>query len=460
MTPASLRSSPLSALAGATAVTFVVLLSVWVVIQPYPALQDFVEWMYQGFVLNRLMVGDPVALAGHYIAPYPVPNSLLQILLALANFLVDPVTAGKLVLLIYIWTFFILLWIVSRQLMLQYSGMALLVSAMIFVEAPTFWNGNLNFNFSLVLLTWYLYRAVIKDRETIPLIVVIGTLLAFTHAIGLSVFVLLVGVRNLIVRRRWGRLFALTPALALLAIYILAKPPDVPLSYAGYYEHPLYMVMYKAYTVMKLGVFHNFILGDGTSYIEEWPALYWVGVTINGLFGALLVIGVLGGAWRCLRHDRSAKRVVGLLVVGAIAGLFLAVPPFIVGIVNLGERYLLAGLLIATLLLPIDRRVLAGLSGLAVLAMPYFVGLFLLTAQAEVRDYPRPPTNAATLEDQVTANLPNTRLPLFAQRLYFFAWRAADLTRGDYRNLPDIHFGTGLVQARSWSHSRGDAQPQ
>ncbi len=462
MTESSLRTSAVSVsgLAYAVTLAFLVVLSVWVVIQPYPALQDFVEWMYQGYVLNRLMVGDPLAVASHFVTRYPVPNSMLQYLLALLNFTVDPVTAGKLVILLYIWSFFGVMFAITRHVTPRYAGTMLLVAVMIFIEAPTFWNGNLNFNLSLLLLSVYLYQGILKDRETPLLVAVIGILIFFTHAVGLSVFVMLVGARNLLLRRRWSHLFALAPALALLAFYILAKPPDVPVSYTGYYDNPVYMVMYKAYTVMKAAVFRNFILGDGSSYLEAWPALYWAGVVLNGLFGALVVIGTILAAWRSLQWDRAWQWGLGLLVAGVIAVLFLALPPFILGVANLGERYLLAGLLVAMVLLPFDRRILAGLAALAVVAMPYFVGLFVLTARADVRDYPRSPANAPTLAEQVAANLPNTRLHLFAQRLYFFAWRGVYLTQGDYSHLPEIHFGTGPLQARSWPSSGGGGRPE
>src|SRR6478672_9390021 len=64
---------------------------------PYPPLQDFAEWVYQGALLARLALGWQEAAVS--LVPYPVPNSLAQAVLGLMSLVLPATLAARVFLL-------------------------------------------------------------------------------------------------------------------------------------------------------------------------------------------------------------------------------------------------------------------------------------------------------------------------------------------------------------------------
>jgi hypothetical protein len=141
-------------LGGMTA-SFSVLLSivVWTVFSSFPVLQDYPEWVYQGYVLAGLFRGLPQFTDNFAIHVYPIPNSFCQLLLGITVTIVrDPIIAAKLVLLFYCSLSFVLAANIlynSGRLALSFAFLAT------FAFSGTFWNGFLNFQFGLVFLGFY-----------------------------------------------------------------------------------------------------------------------------------------------------------------------------------------------------------------------------------------------------------------------------------------------------------------
>ena len=88
-----------------------------VLVQPFPILHDFPEWMYQGWLAHHLLFGDDGAVIDLYtLANYPVPNSISQFGIAALNLIWSPIVSGKIWLAIYL-AYASVLWLVlSRQL--------------------------------------------------------------------------------------------------------------------------------------------------------------------------------------------------------------------------------------------------------------------------------------------------------------------------------------------------------
>lgn len=67
---------------------------------PYVPLQDYNEWVYQGFIAAQLLQGHFTGMFG--FAHFPVPNSAVQTLLCLLNFIVAPILAARIVVSLYV----------------------------------------------------------------------------------------------------------------------------------------------------------------------------------------------------------------------------------------------------------------------------------------------------------------------------------------------------------------------
>ena len=82
---------------------FVVALGgVLLVLQPFPILHDYPEWMYQGHIVWALFFDTDLFASYFELVPVPVPNAISQVAIALLNIFVTPVMAGKIWLAVYL----------------------------------------------------------------------------------------------------------------------------------------------------------------------------------------------------------------------------------------------------------------------------------------------------------------------------------------------------------------------
>ncbi|WP_431269341.1 hypothetical protein [Dankookia sp. P2] len=241
--------------------------------------------------------------------------------------------------------------------------MLLLVS--VFDNAP-FWNGYVNYQLALLLFAAWLLLPPARRAEAGP-ILAFGLLIFFSHAAVFAAFCILVGVRGLLRQRVAAAMLGLAPGLLLGLWYALAgtgvpAEPGAGLGSLGAF------LAYKAYTVAKLGPYHNFVFATGGDEVLR-PALYWGGALVNLAYAALLAAALGIGLWRGARSRAvSASAVLAALLL--LAG-FLALPRVAQHVINPGERLLIPGLLALLLAVPLPSlalRPLAALGGLALAA--------------------------------------------------------------------------------------------
>jgi hypothetical protein len=423
------------------AVLLSALITGWVVAQPFPPLQDFPDWIYQAYLFSRLMAGDQLAEATFALAAYPVPNSLSQVAMGLMMVMgVAPMVAAKLWLALYGIGFVSVAWLALRQLKPAECAPALAVLSVAVIFSSSYWNGYINFQYALLFLSAFLLIREVHHRRDLWILTLFGILIFFSHAVVFAAFVLYVGIRDVIYRRNYRAAAGLIPSLALLAWYILAKDPAnaEPAPTVGAYQTVLQFFMYKAYTLMKLGPFHNFVGIDGRGRNDLLPPLYWAGIGLNVVFAALLSVTILmafvdkftrrSGAWA--RLDPYDARPVLLLPTALLLGCFAAAPDVIVDVINIGERFLMAALVFVLLAIPLRRKLLTAVALVGLLAIPLNVW-FMATAPTEA-----PP------QAQVQSHRQHG---LFSHRLYQFKGQAEFLLSGDRNTLPEQKFRTSII---------------
>ena len=300
-----------------------------------PPLQDFNEWIYQGFLLKTLWLGGAVPAV---VKPWPVPNSAAQVILGLLNLGLDPYAAGIAYLMLYLGAFGWLAWRLAP------NRASFLLAIILGVLSSPFWDGYANYQLGLVVLMTYL--VVTRDRE-LPWYgqAAFAIALFFCHAVLLAVFAVLLGWRSLLRPSRIpSAVAALLPAFAMMVWYAAVDRTGHSEEIAWFVNTIPEFIAYKGYTLAKTGPYQNMVI-DGISDSARAPALYWVGVGINFVFAVVAVTPIiLFSAWRLVERRASAEVLTALTCF-----LIFAIAPsgLLFGIVNLGERFLLPGLLIA-----------------------------------------------------------------------------------------------------------------
>ncbi|HYL60049.1 MAG TPA: hypothetical protein VEU51_14355, partial [Candidatus Acidoferrales bacterium] len=148
----------------------------------FPPLQDYPDWLYQGWILSRMLAGH--APAGYRIAPYPVPNTIVTLTLGLLDLATSPETAGKLVVTFAIATFIAGSLFVMTALNKSERNPLLLVP-LVFVFNYFLLGGELAYLLGLgifFLFAGYLIRTLPSPEHASPgLIVIASCALFFTH---------------------------------------------------------------------------------------------------------------------------------------------------------------------------------------------------------------------------------------------------------------------------------------
>lgn len=318
-----------------------------ILLPPYPPLQDFPEWAYQGQLLARLIRGLPVD--GIRLATTPVPNVSVQAVLGLLSLAMPAAVAARLVLLGLVGAAVALALALGRRCQPAVPGAfaALLLVAIYFNAA--FWNGYVNFQTGMLLLgAWFLLPEARRARPW-P-ILGFGLALFFTHAMVFFAFCALLGTAALLDRRRiLPTATGLLPAAILTGWYIATDAGSGATETAGAGGLAGFLA-YKLYTVAKLGPYHNFVFAAGGD-IATRPAVYWAGAAANLAFAAGLVAALALGLLAAIRTRRLA--VAPLLAAAGLLALFAVLPDLVQNVVNPGERLLLPALLILLLVLPL-----------------------------------------------------------------------------------------------------------
>ncbi len=329
-------------------------------------LLDLPLWVYEGAALRAKLVGEATGAAALYpLKPYPVPNSAVQVGLALLVGPLGAVGAGKVV---AAGVLALGLWAVYRLCVRLHGPDGALRAAVLaatVVVSASYWNGYLNFQLGLAVLALYgaaRARNGLAARPSAPVTAAFGAVLFFCHSVPFLAFALGAGLEA--IGRRDARLVgALTPAALLSLAYVVGRRTGE----AGVTEpfpDLATAVLYKGYTALKLGPFVHFLRPDGGGTLDGAPLAYAVLAGGAVLFVAALGVMLLRGAWR-LRAEPGPESRARLTVVAlalGLAALALPIPPVWLSVVNLGERLLAVALLLLVAVVPIPRRALAGLA--------------------------------------------------------------------------------------------------
>jgi hypothetical protein len=267
------------------------------VLAPYPPLQDFAEWAYQGALLARLALASPGGLPGAevWLVAHPVPNSLAQALLGLLSLLLPTTLAARVFLLGLLGAGLAVALALARQRQPAAAGaFAVVLLVSVFCNA-TFWNGYVNYQLALLLFAAWFLLPPARRAEAGP-ILGYGLAIFLSHATVFAAFGVLVGARGLLRRRFRAAVLGLGPMMLLGAWYALAGTgePAEPVAEVGGLSG---FLAYKAYTLTKLGPYHNFVFAGGGDETLR-PALYWAGAVVNLLYAGGLGVALGIGLWQ------------------------------------------------------------------------------------------------------------------------------------------------------------------
>ena len=383
----------------------------------WPALQDFGEWLYEGYVLHHLTLGGGSGGSGDLLfglRDYPVPYAVAQVLLAVPMTVLSPSASGVLAIVVQLalGCAAVGALIARRRLAPVPAALALTV---LVVLTSAFWNGYAGHQLGLALIAAYL--ALSARTSTRAGVVLAFSLVAFfTHGLVYAAFGLIAGVRGLSARRLHWVALGSAPSLALAGWYAVANTEATgagELNVRGLVE----MLAYKAYTLMKAGGYQNLVVNG----VGDPRPLMLAGAALNAAFVAALALLVVARARQVgLRAAASPEMVAGL----ALVALAMALPSSLFEVVNPGERLLgPAGicLVVATMRTPAPRwtsRAL-GATAAAGLALTLVGSLLLPHKSAQGDPAPSDPSPSFSSESSTRTDM------LFSHRLDQYESRRA-----------------------------------
>jgi hypothetical protein len=320
----------------------VLLLAFAALIFPYAPLEDFPEWIYQGYVFNKLAEGTPSAL--FEIKHYPVPYALLQLIVSGALLIASPMTASRIVLALYaIISLFAVHRVIARYRIEPLIGWPVLICVVV-LNAP-FWNGYMGYQSGLIVLL--LYLSLPSASRTDPKWVVCFSLLAFfAHGWAFVAFLVFVGIYALYDRRVFACGFALLPSLALLAWYMMNNINHGELVVLSDVKNAN-IFLFKVYTLLKAAPYHNPIIFTFNAAQHFGYAYLGIGLALNAIFMlsllAAAIVATRMTGWQAL--IRKPELLIGTILLA----LAIVLPPTGFEMANPGERVMYQALIALTI---------------------------------------------------------------------------------------------------------------
>jgi hypothetical protein len=303
-------------------------------------LQDYPNWLYQGFVFSRLLAGSKVSL--FTVRRFPVPNSMTTFAIGVLCLIFAPENAGRVALTIYVMLFsFGGLYLLSTW---REWPDAIFLLPFVYSLNALFFLGNINNVLGIVLFFIYggflLRRARLESSHPFELalflcVIFLTHLLPFVLAVLLTVAVLLTASKSATTR---SVLFALLPSFSLLAWYTVerARVNDVHVALSLQPGH--------VFTALGGQMLYNFSL---LFWFPPWLApnarFGIIAAAVNVLASGLAWFVVARSSLSLLRGGWSlecAPAACGLVAVG----VFFLCPQYFGGIYYPGGRFLLPAL--------------------------------------------------------------------------------------------------------------------
>jgi hypothetical protein len=409
-------------------------------------LQDLPEWVYQSSLMAAKLA-DPTSVTSVELRWLPIPNGLFVWLLAGIGQVTGFVTATKILVGLYVVACLYVCQLILRHFDPRGYGWKTLLAVPVFVLSSSFLNGYLSYQLGFLFLLAFVYLAVCRERIAWWQALLLGLGTYFSHATMFLVLLMLAAL--LLARKRLTThaALALTPGVALLVWYaamtLFAQPTDKVEVPNEFYASAKEMAMHKGYTLAKQGPYQGFLLPNGRSYMEEAGWFYKAGSAINVLVAVALLLTF---GWLLMRGRRSegfgAGHATLLAVATIVATLYLVLPPALLQVVNIGERFVVPGLFFVLALAPLNPR-LGAIAAWVCLAVSLPCVSFFLRA-SELERLP-PPNGGLTKEerDDPEAQYRLTSQRLFNRRPYQFVDRY-EWTRGPEDN--PVGFQTGFLK--------------
>ncbi len=390
-------------------------------------MHDYPEWMYQGHIVHALFTDSNAALTQRFewIAA-PVPNAISQVAIGALNYFVKPVVAGQLWLGIYFLLALLTGFFAFKSH--RFGGAMQWLFTVTIAFGPGFWNGYINFQFGLMLLALFVVGGWCRSMVWVFLF---SILIYFSHASVFAAFVCYVILNEWLSDRRWGIAVAILPSLGLLLWYSgtkLLAGGDQNIGLGSISE----WVQYKLYTLAKQGPFHNFIRPDGESLLANAGALYQFGFFVNFIVAGLAGLWLMFIFWcQIVNHSTNdlpagrASTPMGMSVVGTVLVMivfWLIAGKNSFGVVNLGERFLIVGLMLLILTAECPtwvRRTWLGLCGLV--GVVTLGSLIAVTQFAEQRYAVQRSGDSTGLAGFVDDIYKSSRHKYFNHRLFIYA---------------------------------------
>ena len=319
--------------------------------QQAPLTVDYPDWVYQGVLFHGVLTGHPVA--GYALKHYPVPNSLTTVVLGLLDCILPWVWAAKMWVAVYLALAF-----TASKILARVSGAA---DWQMIVVLPTvaflnldFWWGHISFEMGLCLLLFFF--SLLLHGASAGWIAGLLCLLFFTHMEACACGMLLLGAWTW-QERRWKRLWAMVPTVALTVWYAVGRYSSgnvdgravVP---AAYRWGSSAFVLFRMNTTLKEFGYVNAQGVDGGSLTEA-------------IFGRAILLGLIAAGCglavlcfhlvlRCSKH--SWRRSVWWFLI-LLLGLAVLLPQVTFGVADAGSRLLLAGVVVAFFAVRWDGRI-------------------------------------------------------------------------------------------------------
>lgn len=413
-----------------------------------PYLHDFAEWLYQAQIVKESVL-DASTVSDFTLAGYPVPNSLVTMILAGMSFILTPLWAGKIFLISMLLAWYAVISLFCNRFIDPKSRG--LVSLFLFAcnaLAPFFWYGFVSYQTALLLVTWFF--AIYRPETRSFVIAMFGLAIFFAHAIVFLVFGLFLGVSLLI---RWNRsvVAGLLPATVCSLWFLVGRhyarvvPQRIDADWNGLRE----ALIYKAGFPAMLGPFKNFIQPDGSSLLENLGWVYWPGLLVNFMVAAVLGLLLLRVLWgyhqgSLSRHPEPLLLTRSWAVSMALTMIFYLFAPYhFFGLVNAGGRVLLPLILMAFMLggrlaIPFVRVAIWPVILFAFITSGSYLYLMWQSSQpafsplATSAIKARPTNSVLDFNAQLYAS---TRYKYFNYRVFSFARRFDQIESGDYGGL-------------------------
>lgn len=427
--------------AGAIAISLVVLLL------PFPPLQDYWEWVYQGALIEQI-ISHGAENSPFVLRDYPVPNAFSQALIAALSFVASPVVAAKLVILGYIALTAVAYRSLSRIAAPGQAGLAMLVLFSLMIGSQ-FFNGYINNVYGNLFLVIF-FAGLLREKPSLWQTLLFSVLIFFCHATTYAVFGMIIVIYVLWDRLDWRHLAMFVPTGLMFVWYTLRKDT--------YVEDSLVLngltdwLAYKGYTVAKLGPYHNFFF-DGVGDRMSMPAWFWAGVGVNCLF--ILFLGLL--AFRTfIRNGWGWITNPAFVSVAVLLAAYPLMPNTVSGVVNIGERFLTIGvllLLIVAATIPARRELALG-AVLASFILPVTATFAVETMQHKQTSNADPALSEISEENRIDI--------LFWHRPYQGADRLDEIVSVHEEGVQvasPLRFSTSIIGPREPDSRDGPAAP-